>query len=178
MTSPQQAVLLAPTLNPWGRGPHPLGNGSPSGQVRLGDHWGSSVGQARWGQLTFHHLRDAAVGVDAADVFGVGRVGAAVKDQGCGRGGRARLAGPHNPSAPSPLPFSSAPPLLLTLLTLMPHAPTLSPLTPGPSSPGPGQSWTFVGLTHSSQKFPPHTFYIIFSLLFCYTFKSNFYLLV
>lgn len=51
----------------------------------------------RWGRgLTFHHIRHAAVGIDAANVFGVGWVGAAVKDECCGqREGRCRLL--HSP---------------------------------------------------------------------------------
>lgn len=36
------------------------------------------------GGLTFHHIRHVAIGVNAANVFGVSRVGTSIKDEGCG----------------------------------------------------------------------------------------------
>lgn len=49
------------------------------------------MGQHR-SKPTFHHIRDAAVGVNAANVLGVGWVGAAIKDEGC-REGRGTVGG-------------------------------------------------------------------------------------
>lgn len=74
-------------------------------------------GPARRVRLTLHHLGDVAVGVDAANVFGVGRVGAAVKNQGCRQEGRVLSVG--LPSCPQ---GSLTPPLSLT-----PLPPTSSP---------------------------------------------------
>lgn len=102
----QQAVLLAPTLaitniKSMGMWPPPTGEWVTFWPGKLGGVMGSLYRPGTVGMLTFHHLGDVAVGVNAADVFGVGWVGAAVKDQGCRRTGRRELlACPISPSSP------------------------------------------------------------------------------
>lgn len=45
---------------------------------------GQVYGAGGGGGLTFHHIRHVAIGVNAANVFGVSRVGTSIKDEGCG----------------------------------------------------------------------------------------------
>lgn len=83
--------------------------------------------------LTFDHLRDVAVGVNAPDVFGVGWVGAAVKDESCGWEGRVLPQG-HAACPATPCPVSHS--LLLTLRlqeALIPKLLSLSCSLPPPS---------------------------------------------
>lgn len=101
--STQQAVLLVqgiPNIKPKQTRPLPTGEWHILWQGSQRGSLGLLCGPAWWGHLTLYHLGDIAVWVNAANVFWVGWVGAAVKNQGCGREGRELWVG--LPSYPPP----------------------------------------------------------------------------